>query len=79
MDGLGEQVGQAGEDRLSDLGPAGSALQDLLGGLAVAPGEGRIGLLGYPVDPGQRVRRDRLAQRNLMRAAGRVGLHHAVH
>ena len=54
---LGEQVGQAVDDRLGQLAALGGDAQDVVGGVAVAAGERAVGVLGHALDARQLVGR----------------------
>ena len=69
---LGEQVGQAGDDRLRQLAAVGGEREHVVGGVAVAGGERRIGLGGHALHARQLLHGDRLTERNLVRPARRV-------
>ena len=63
--------GPAGHDRLGQLAALGGHGEDLVGRMAVAAGEALVGGLGHALHPRQAGGVDRLAQRDLVRAARR--------
>ena len=72
MDRLGQQFDRpAGHDRLGQLPALGGHREDLVGRVAVAAGQALVGLLGHALHPRQLGGVDRLAERDLVRAARR--------
>ena len=72
VDGLGQQVAAGRHDRLGQLAALAGHGQDVVGRVAVAAGEALVGGLGHALDPRQVAGVDRLAERDLVRAARRV-------